>query len=362
MRSLSKLQRYIQSLGTEVPEVVNIDECVFCGESHASLGVYEYSPITGNRTLVRNTYCCSTCAAEIDDMAYSQYRDADMHSITNSRMQLFKNYLAFEDDVANHIVHYSSKIDAFVANGYRNTCYFCKSNIGNTNNPKRIPVPVQFSTYINGGHVRVCKKCYDEASPSLFNLYEQHAHPQICPGCNRTYHLTSQEFNFRLGGETLGKHLCPECVYTEIGRMLPKDIRYINANALVRTEGIERFSCLPCKECGKAFDVDITLNLSTIESRHKKRGLQFLCSNCSESMIQTFIYNYGENIRITLFITDKHAKYVIKLTGAADDILKSPDYDKKTDIAELLFIAIESADEFLTTRQLALPFEEVNND
>jgi hypothetical protein len=150
-------------------------------------------------------------------------------------------------------------------------CYFCSKFI--LDRPtQEIIVPVyQKEDIVVGGKIEICGNCYDDIAEnsSPLEILSNSSFIDVCVQCDNTYFVDKEEKGIRKMTNTMGKHLCPNCVYTEIEAKYEESL---SVGAPLRYRNHK------CHYCKQEFSTDISLP----EDLHKHTNPENEALTCEE--------------------------------------------------------------------------------
>lgn len=290
------------------------DLCVFCHRKHVHFPIYVYTKRGDAGTgVITNIHACHVCMDKIKLEESKLEGHSQRHGLVldkeltvHERLSQFKKAGVFDSTV--HL-HYQFKEDDLVF-PFQKHCYFCKQMTRDGNSSGSyytlLPVPVEASTRLTGGKVRVCYECRNLTGTEIvgIDLIKHRFHTDVCITCGETYYLSDGEYSQRKLLLEVHDHDCPECTYKNVygqGDFL-KD-RALSHN---------RYSTKTCGACGDKLTLDLTFPFDLLKKLHFESKKYVV--NCVKCQGDLEIFFRIDEVEFRIFNDPKGYK-VVKQIG-----------------------------------------------
>lgn len=409
LRGKRLLDKYIASYGVELPKDwmyytdgnIHEHECTFCSSVHNANALYRYFPERDEK-FRENLHCytCDECQQAIDinliRAIYPEYMDMSKepdereHRFHNSefedeefdinarnhRIALFNTQYKFDATVHSHYGHLKLVKDKYIIYGNTTECYFCKRGASSSPAAKiRTPVLHELP-YLSGGKIKSCGGCKpllkeELLSPDLLSIHQVVA--EACRQCAKHYLIDEREAAYRNTANAQGEYLCPECAYEAIDKLQPSSFMYMYDNEAPRTKPMLRFKTLRCEFCLDEFELDLTLDFSSLLAFIAFKESAALCRRCrslypNHITKDSVVYWYSNTVCAVIYPVHVHSAPsiewqdfwgydIVELNAksrTAKVSLKTPEEVHIRDLAEAVCVAASECRKLVVGEQLKI--------
>jgi len=282
--------------------------CALCGtNAHDGFPIL-YIPNDITKASKSGSHACSTCQNEVEEMIetvhYHSYKEilemisgapslrseiSEFNKLMNNMRKRFIDNFEFPVDTKKHIEHLDTEISVYADMLER--CVFCKNHVTSNTFGRHLDVPVELSTYLNGGKVIICGDC-EKSLPDIDYLYKKAEEASLirqlgCSDCGESYYVFKDEYNDRYPKNHFISWLCPKCAYHEAIEADLQSIKYVAHNASPKYEGDAteyRYRVVQCM-CQNKVSIDLcgsTMSLMSSMLVYKDNRQYILCDACNE--------------------------------------------------------------------------------
>lgn len=343
--------------------------CALCGTNAHDGFPLLYIPNDFTKASKSGAHTCAACQNEVDEMLetvhFHSYKEvlemvsgapslrseiSEFNKLMNNIKKRFVDKFEFPVDTKKHIEHLDPEASQYADMVGR--CIFCKNLVVSSTYARHMDIPVEQSTYLNGGKVILCIDC-EKSLPDVDYIYKKAEESATirqlgCSDCGESYYVYRDEYNDRYPKNHYLQWLCPKCVYNEAIEADLQSIKYVAHNTTAKYEGDQieqRYRVVSCL-CLNKVAVDLcastpSLMASLLVYKHDKQYI--LCDDCNDKVRPVLEDKLSKLIRIgdTWKIVFVDNPYDVVLGVILKGNIKRIDKeDVKGDVASAIFTLI----------------------